>query len=126
MEGPNTGACPFHGDVHSDHRIVSEACVACVKWFRNSFTRELLVYETPSETDFQLDPTQLTFRPNLYVDISPYLDRKLEAVRLYPDETGDFPFPRSSEAVEILARKRGTEAGLKAAEAFMIARQVRR
>ena len=123
---PDVAYVPFAGDVHSDHRAVAAASGACVKWFRNPSIREILVYETLSETDFQIDPSQAPFRPNLYVDITPHLEGKLAAVGLYPSETGEFPFPRSPEAIEALARKRGAEAGLQAAEAFMIARKIRK
>ena len=121
---PAIAYLPFAGDAHSDHRLVAAACGACVKPFRNSSIREILIYETLSETDFQIDPSQAPFRPNLYVDIAPHLEGKLAALRLYPGEIGEFPFPRSPEAVEALARKRGVEAGMAAAEAFMIARKV--
>jgi hypothetical protein len=37
---------------------------------------------------------------------------------------GDFPFPRSAEAIEALASLRGIQAGCKSAEAFMLLKEV--
>jgi LmbE family N-acetylglucosaminyl deacetylase len=47
------------------------------------------------------------FRPNYFVDISSFLQQKINATKIYESEFGDFPFPRSSTAIESLARIRG-------------------
>ena len=111
---------PFPGDAHSDHRIVFEAGMACAKWFRYPDLRRVLAYETVSETGFGLDPGMPTFRPNWYENIEDHLEAKLDAFKLYASEAGDFPFPRSRETLEALARLRGSESGFAAAEAFML------
>ena len=69
-------------DVHSDHRITFNAVAASTKWFRYPSVKRVLAYETLSETEFILDPSQ-TFHPNVYVDISSYLKQKLELLRIY-------------------------------------------
>lgn len=117
---PNTVFLPYRGDAHSDHRIVFDAATACCKSFRSPWVKQLLTYETPSETDFGLDPDLRGFRPNIWVDISPYLEEKLRLLKIYQGELGAFPFPRSREAIEALARLRGSQAGVEAAESFML------
>jgi LmbE family N-acetylglucosaminyl deacetylase len=111
------------GDVHGDHRVVSQAVLAGTKWFRNSSVRRVVAYETLSETDAAAGQIAPPFVPNLYVDISPWLDRKLDAIQLYHSELQPFPFPRSPEAVVALARVRGAAAGFPAAEGFMLLRE---
>jgi N-acetylglucosamine malate deacetylase 1 len=113
---------PHRSDVHSDHRVVFDAGAACAKWFRYPTVRRLLSYETISETDFCLD-TRSPFQPNCFVDISRYLERKLEVVAAYESELGTFPFPRSIEALRALAKVRGAAAGFAAAEAFQLLRE---
>jgi LmbE family N-acetylglucosaminyl deacetylase len=113
---------PHRSDVHSDHRVVFDAGAACAKWFRYPTVRRLLSYETISETDFCLD-TRSPFQPNCFVDISRYLERKLEVVAAYESELGLFPFPRSIEALRALAKVRGAAAGFAAAEAFQLLRE---
>ena len=113
---------PHPEDVHSDHRVVFDAAAACSKWFRYPSVRRVVAYETPSETDFGLAPCG-AFRPNCFVDVSEYLDRKVEIMETYKSEIGSFPFPRSVEAVRALAKTRGATGGFHAAEAFQILRE---
>lgn len=112
---------PHGSDVHSDHRIVSQAVISASKWFRNPSVKRLLAYETLSETDFGSSDAS-SFRPNVYFDISPYLDQKLSALNLYESQLGDHPYPRSIEGVRSLAAVRGLAAGFMAAEAFELIR----
>ena len=113
---------PNRSDVHTDHRIVFDAVASCTKWFRYPFVKRVLAYETLSETDFGLG-TDKGFCPNVFVDIEPFLDRKLQAMDIYKSELGVFPFPRSHEAIRALAAVRGAAAGFKAAEAFQLLRE---
>jgi LmbE family N-acetylglucosaminyl deacetylase len=108
---------PHPGDIHSDHRISFEAVTACTKWFRYPFVRKVCVYETLSETDFNLQKDKV-FKPNLYIDISIYLEKKLELLQVYRTELGNFPFPRSEQALRSLAALRGSASGFNASEAF--------
>lgn len=62
----------------------------------------------------------------LYVDISHVLDIKLAALDCYPSQLRPFPHPCSPEAVTTLARYRGLEAGLQAAELFYLLRRIER
>ncbi len=41
----------------------------------------LRAYETLSETEFSIRPDDNGFRPNLWIDISPYLEEKIEIMR---------------------------------------------
>lgn len=113
---------PHPSDVHTDHRIVFDAVASCTKWFRYPSVKRVLAYETLSETDFGLGADQ-GFRPNVFVDIKPFLNDKLQAMDIYASEMGAFPFPRSHEAIRALAILRGAASGFKAAEAFELLRE---
>ena len=113
---------PHSADVHTDHRLVYDAAASCTKWFRHPSIKRVLAYETLSETDFSLG-THKGFRPNVFVNIEPYLDDKLRAMDIYASELGEFPFPRSHEAIQALATLRGASSGFKAAEAFELLRE---
>jgi len=114
---------PYPGDVHSDHRVTFEAASACTKWFRYPSIKRVLTYDTPSETDFGVDPRDSGFKPNVFVDIGVQLERKIELMKIYASEMGEFPFPRSEEVLRVLAKLRGSQAGFEAAEAFMLLRE---
>jgi LmbE family N-acetylglucosaminyl deacetylase len=113
---------PHPSDIHTDHRVVFDAVASCTKWFRYPSVKRLLAYETLSETDFGLNVGQ-AFRPNVFINIEPYLDNKLQAMSIYSSELGQFPFPRSHEAIRALALIRGAASGFKAAEAFELLRE---
>ena len=115
---------PFWGDVHTDHPAVFDAAVSCTKWFRYPSIRRVLCYETISETDFGLKPAGEQFTPNCYVNISAYVDKKIELAQMYETEMGRFPFPRSPEGLRALARLRGAASGCEAAESFMLLREI--
>jgi N-acetylglucosamine malate deacetylase 1 len=59
------------------------------------------------------------FHPNFYVDISDYLDTKLKAVSHYKSQAKPRIHHASVENIEWLARVRGREISVEAAEAFM-------
>lgn len=119
---PNEVFLPHPADVHTDHGIVFNAVAGCTKWFRYPSVKRVLAYETLSETDFGLGTAQ-GFRPNVFMNIEPYLDGKLRAMDIYASELGAFPFPRSHEAIRALATLRGAASGYKAAEAFELLRE---
>lgn len=121
---PEVVYIPYRGDVHSDHKVVFDVVVSCTKWFRYNSIRRVLAYETLSETNFSINPDNLGFRPNVFVDISNYLEKKIKALNMYEGEIGEFPFPRSEQAVRSLAHLRGAAAGCNAAEAFMLLKEI--
>jgi N-acetylglucosamine malate deacetylase 1 len=108
---------PHQGDVHSDHRVTFDAVAACTKWFRYPSVKRVLAYETLSETEFNLDPPR-TFNPNVFLDISPFFEQKIELLHIYSSEIGKFPFPRSEMAIQALAQFRGASSGFEYAEGF--------
>lgn len=120
---PNIVYLPYRSDIHSDHRVVFDATVACTKWFRHPYVNKVLVYETLSETDFTINPDSNHFRPNVYVDITAFLEEKLEIMNIYESEVNDHPFPRSDKTIKSLAYLRGAAAGYEAAESFMLLKE---
>jgi len=119
---PNIIFVPFYNDVHTDHKAIAEATISCTKWFRYPYVDKVLYYETLSETDFNIDSTSFKFNPNVYFDISEYLEEKLSIMKIYASEIEEFPFPRSIKAIRSLAYLRGAQCGAEAAEAFELLR----
>jgi len=115
---------PFAYDIHSDHRIVFEAAYSCTKVFRYPSVRRVLMMETLSETDFSSAIPGQVFMPNVFVDIGDYLEKKLSVARIYEDELGEHPFPRSLEGLRALATVRGAASGFQYAEAFMLLKEI--
>lgn len=121
---PEVVYVPYRNDAHSDHQIVFDAAMSATKSFRYPFIKRVLAYETISETDFGMKPEDGGFRPNVFIDISQYLQDKLNILDVYESEMGQFPFPRSRKALEALATLRGVQSNAHAAEAFMLIKEI--
>lgn len=118
---------PFINDLHKDHReIVYASQVAarsCTDFGRN--IKEIYMYETLSETHWNIDQVEGGFLPNVYIEIDDeILDKKIEAIKSYKSQLKEHPNARSVEALRALAVVRGSIAGFRAAEAFMLVRKL--
>lgn len=120
---PHVVYAPSPGDLNSDHGIVARSAAIAVRPIAGRRI-SLFYFETLSSTEWGRVFLHSSFMPNLYVDITSTLEQKLEAARCYDSELKPFPHPRSSEGIKTLAKLRGMEAGLEAAEAFALALHV--
>lgn len=116
---------PFKGDVHSDHRKIFEAAYACTKSFRYPFVKKIYMIETLSETEFAPSTKEDSFIPNVFVDISEFMDKKLEIMKVFKSEIAEHPFPRSIRNLKSLATLRGATAGCEYAESFILLKEIR-
>jgi len=106
------------GDLNIDHRVVHQAVVTACRPLPGSTIEAVRCFETVSSTEWASDSIGAAFRPTQYVNIDAFLAIKLEALQHYEMEMRPFPHARSLEAIEALARLRGSQAGFAAAEAF--------
>lgn len=114
------------GDVHSDHGVVFTATTAVCKAFymRSLGIRRILSYETLSSTEAAAPHHCRAFVPNVTVEITPFMDRKIEIMKLYRSEIQAEPLPRSPSAMRALGRYRGAAIAVEYAEAFVLIRDV--
>jgi N-acetylglucosamine malate deacetylase 1 len=123
---PSTVYVPNRSDAHSDHRVAFDASMAVLKSFYMTGlgVRRVLATEVISETDAAPALAENAFVPNVYVDVSETILRKLEIMSLFASELQTGDMPRTLGAIEALARYRGATVGLAHAEAFMLMREV--
>ena len=121
---PNIIYLPFKGDVHSDHKYIFDAAYSCTKIFRYPFIKKIFMMETLSETEFSLSTKEDSFVPNIFVDISEFMDKKIEIMKTYENEMGVHPFPRSERNIRALATFRGATSGCNYAESFMLLKEI--
>ena len=112
------------GDVNVDHRVTYQAVVTACRPQPENSVKTLLTFETSSSTEWQPPLVGTPFAPNWFVDIGETLAAKLKALSVYETELRSWPHPRSIQAVEHLARWRGSTVGVEAAEAFVLARNI--
>jgi LmbE family N-acetylglucosaminyl deacetylase len=121
---PHTVYLPYRNDAHSDHANVFDASVACTKTFRYPSVKKVYAYETLSETEFGLRHDDPGFKPNKWVDISSYMDSKINVLNVYKSEIKKHPFPRSEKAILSLGILRGIVCGCEFAEAFITLKDI--
>lgn len=111
-------------DLNVDHRISHEAAMTVFRPQPGRPAPTILCFETPSSTEWRTPGPVTGFMPNWYQDIASYWDTKRRAMNAYAVEMRPWPHARSVEALEHLARWRGSCVGKEAAEAFMLARHI--
>jgi N-acetylglucosamine malate deacetylase 1 len=114
------------GDVHTDHHAVFTATMSVLKTFymKKCGVKRILSCETLSSTEAAPPQPHRLFVPNVYLDITPYLDKKIELMGMYTTEVQPDPMPRGQSAIRALARYRGASISVEYAEAFMLIREV--
>lgn len=122
---PDEVYIPFDKDMHFDHGIVCEAGLVATRSKYSFAPSTIYIYETLSETGWNLPRANSEFMPNVFVDISQQLESKLNALSVYASQVEEFPAARSIEAVKSLAMYRGALVNVDAAEAFMLVREVK-
>ena len=123
---PEVMYVPHPYDLHKDHREIFHA--ASVAWRTTAplgrGIREIYAYEVLSETHWNAGAIEGAFIPNAWFNITSTLDTKLRALACYGSQLRPFPDARSVEAAQALARTRGAQMSMEAAEAFAIVRVI--
>jgi N-acetylglucosamine malate deacetylase 1 len=121
---PHMVFCPYP-DRHIDHRLVFDSAMVATRPVGIGQKIEVVAaYETLSETHWNAPHIEPNFTPNWVFDITDFIELKIKALKCYESQIFEFPSPRSIEAIEGLAKFRGTQAGFGFGEALHIIRQV--
>jgi len=104
---PDLVLIPFLDDPHQDHSAVAHAAI---RTFRG--TETILQYEILRHGSY-------SFTPTLFVDITDYLDQKVESLKHYESQYSKRKY-FDSETFRSLARTRGAQSGYNYAEGFLV------
>jgi LmbE family N-acetylglucosaminyl deacetylase len=115
---------PNRSDVHSDHRKIYSALLACTKSFRYPYIKKVLMMEVQSETDFAPPLPENAFLPNVFYDITDVYDKKMSVMKLYESELLPDGFTRSLRSIEAQNQYRGSQINALYAEAFMLIKEI--
>jgi LmbE family N-acetylglucosaminyl deacetylase len=113
---------PHRGDIHHDHEAVFTAGLVAARPVSGNPVKRIFSYETLSETEWAAPFSSDTFIPTFFVDVTQVFTSKLEAMKQFKSQLREFPNSRSLEAIEALAKFRGSTVGVNFAEAFMTIR----
>lgn len=120
---PDEVYLPFWGDMQKDHQLTVDGAMVALRAKNTYAPKRIYAYETLSETGINAPSVNNMFVPNVYEDISDYMEEKLKVMSFYESQVHPFPDLRSLDAVEALAKFRGAMVNVKAAEAFMLIRE---
>ena len=111
------------GDMHVDHGETAETAMVALRPQENPQLNAIYIYETLSETEWNIPNAVNTYIPNVWSDITETFNQKIEAMKCYQSQLHLFPHPRSLEAIEALAKLRGSTIGTQYAESFVCVRR---
>lgn len=94
-------------DTHQDHRNTAFVTLSAAR-----FVPEIFAYESPS--------LYLNFNPNYYVDISPYIEKKIDILNKFATQNGKEYM--KINAIRGLSQFRGLAPSVSHAEAFEVVR----
>lgn len=107
-------------DTNKDHRIIFESTIIATRPGSKTFVNDVYLYEVLSSTEWNFNHP---FVPNNFIKLSELdLSKKIDSLKMYETEMGDWPYPRSEEGISTLAKYRGMQIGTPYAEAFEIFR----
>jgi len=119
---PSILLIPFP-DRHIDHRLIFESCLVASRPVNIGKRIKLIAsYETLSETHWNAPYLEPNFVPNINLNISKTMDKKIAALRCYKSQIDETESPRSVDAVKSLAKFRGSQSGFDFAESFVCIR----
>lgn len=121
---PDIAFIPHHGDLHSAHVSCAESCLVALRPMNAPNLKAIYAYETLSESEWNVPDGAHAFIPNTWCDITDTLEIKLAAMKCYSSQLRPFPHPRSLEAIEALAKTRGSTVCIERAEAFIQLREI--
>lgn len=113
------------GNLNLDHQNTFKAAITAMRPVPGFCVREIYSYETLSSTDWMPMNVSLAFQPSYFIDISGFVLKKTEALRIYGGDVRPSPHSRSVDSLMSLATVRGHSIGLLAAESFMPLRSIR-
>jgi len=113
------------GDLNVDHRLTCEAVLTACRPLAGETVERILSFEVLSSTEWAPPRADRAFVPNVFLDISAVMDRKLKAMACYRSELRPATHPRSLAAMAHQAKLWGAKmGGVAAAEAFVLLREL--
>lgn len=106
------------GDLNVDHQITHKAVMTACRPQPGVTVKEIYAFEVLSSTEWQT-PGIYPFTPNVFVDITDYIETKRKVLEAYEEEMREPPHSRSIDNAIRMVELRGNSVGFQFAEAFV-------
>ena len=107
-----------------DHQITHKAVVTACRPQPSFCVEEIYAFEVLSSTEWNTPGVEV-FSPNVFIDITYYIDIKKQVLEVYSEEMRQPPHSRSIDNALRLNALRGSSIGVDYAEAFELIRMSR-
>lgn len=115
---PDIVVIPYQNSYSQDHRAVAQACISAFRPIPQSLhPQPKMILEIE-----EICRWPIASNPNFYVDISDVFEEKLKLYACHKTQIVEEPHYRSFDNLRRLAGFRGTEIGVKYAEAYTLLR----
>lgn len=118
---PNIVYTHHRSDLNVDHKVTHDAVLTVARPQPQESVKEIYFFEVLSSTHWSSD----VFSPDVFIDITKELSKKLKALGVYHVEMRKWPHARSIEGVRHLASFRGACVGVQHAEAYELGRLIK-
>jgi LmbE family N-acetylglucosaminyl deacetylase len=112
------------GDMNIDHQVTHQAVLTATRPIQDECVKNIYTFEIPSSTEWNAFSRETIFTPNVFIDITKTIDKKIAAMSKYVSELREYPHPRSLQHIKELAKVNGTKVGLDYCENFTLIRSV--
>jgi len=112
------------GDLNVDHQVTHKAVITACRPQPGFCVKEIYTFEILSSTEWQT-PGLIPFIPNIFVDITDFIEIKRKVLVAYGREMRLPPHSRSEENSIKYSEVRGNSVGINYAEAFSLVRLIR-
>lgn len=112
------------GDLNVDHQITHKAVLTACRPQPGICVNEIYAFEVLSSTEWQTSG-YLPFTPDVFVNITEYIEVKKKLLEIYLDEMREEPHSRSINNIIRLCALRGNAVGVEYAEAFSLVRKIK-
>ena len=117
---PDLVFIPMGNSYNQDHRATFEASITALRPAPISvrhMVKNVFVYEEPYNWTLNN-----SFKPNFYLNTEDVENEKIKLMKLHFTQDREFPFARSKENLIARMKIRGSECGLRSAEAYQLLR----
>jgi N-acetylglucosamine malate deacetylase 1 len=112
------------GDLNVDHKVTHKAVITVCRPQPDFCVKEVYTFEVLSSTEWSAPGVEV-FSPNVFIDITDYIDIKKQVLEVYSEEMRQPPHSRSINNALRLNALRGNSVGIDYAEAFELVRMTR-
>ncbi len=112
------------GDINIDHQLTHKAVLTATRPMENESVKTIYAMEVPSSTEWNSYSKETAFIPNVFVNITDFIDDKVRAMAIYKSELREYPHPRSLQFIKEMAKTNGVKSGLKYSENFILIRNI--